>query len=239
MYQAKSFLAIIPARSGSSGLKDKNIKPLAGKPLLAHTIQAAKESAIFDYIFVSTDSQLYADIATDYGADVPFLRPSAIATGNSHANEYLVHALTSLQALGNYFDYFVLLLPTSPLRTAQDIRSGVEVLMREPQTQSVVGLYDAGHLPLISNTLPQDGSIYGFLPEQNNQNRQALPTYYTISGAFYAMDTQAFLRTKNFYGQQSKPFIMPKEHCIDVDTQLDFDFAQFLLERKSKNSTPL
>lgn len=231
MYKGKSFLAIIPARSGSSGLKDKNIKPLAGKPLLAHTIEAAKQSSVFDYIFVSTDSQAYADIAINHGANVPFLRPSTISTGDSHANEYLVHALTSLQNIGKKFDYFVLLLPTSPLRTSEDIRSGVEILTQDDKIQSVVGIYDAEHIPLISNTLPKDGSIYGFLPEKNNKNRQELPTYYTISGAFYAMNTQAFLLTKNFYGQQSRPFIMQKEHCIDVDTQLDFDFAQFLLER--------
>ena len=121
MYRDKRFLAIIPARSGSKGVKDKNIRPLHGKPLMQYSIEAARESGIMDRIFVSTDSPRYADIARAAGAEVPFLRPADIAGDRAVATDYLVHAIETYRTLGETFDYFALLQPTSPLRTGQDL----------------------------------------------------------------------------------------------------------------------
>ena len=116
MYKNKTFLAIIPARSGSKGVKDKNIKEINRKPLMAYTIEACKNSGIFDEILVSTDSVRYARIAEGFGASVPFLRPEKLASDQASSNDVILHALDEMMCIGKTFDCFMLLQPTSPLR---------------------------------------------------------------------------------------------------------------------------
>ena len=115
-------LAVITARSGSKGLKDKNIKLLGDRPLLAYSIEAAKDSGMFEKIFVSTDSELYAETARQYGADVPFLRARSIAGDNASSWDAVREAVQGYEKLGQRFDTVTLLQPTSPLRRAEDIR---------------------------------------------------------------------------------------------------------------------
>ena len=129
MYKGKRILAIIPARSGSKGMANKNISLIENKPLIAYTIEVAKESNVFDYIFVSTDSEEYAQISRQYGAEVPFLRPIELAQDTSKAVEFEQHAITALKEIGYEFDYFVRLQPTSPLRTSDDVRNVISILI--------------------------------------------------------------------------------------------------------------
>ena len=121
-------IAIIPARSGSKGLPGKNIKPLNGKPLLAYSIEAALASGRFDTVHVSTDSERYADIARQYGADEPFLRSAEASSDTASSEDAIREVLRRYEEMGQRFDAFMLLQPTSPLRTADDIRAALSLI---------------------------------------------------------------------------------------------------------------
>ena len=232
MLNDKRLIAIIPARSGSKGLPNKNIRLLNGKPLIAYSLVAAQEAEIFDEIFLSTDSQKYANIASQYGANVPFLRSDSLATDTASTWDCVNEALEQYGTMGKKFDIFVVLQPTSPLRTPQDIVTAVETMILNT-ADSVVSVCEADHSPLWYNILPKNKSIKGFVrPEIMTKTRQELPTFYRINGAIYAVDTSYFFRTQNIYDGNSFAYIMPKERSIDIDSLFDFSFAEYLLSLK-------
>lgn len=234
MFKGKRIIAIIPARSGSKGLPDKNIRPLDGKPLIAYSIVQAQETGIFDEIFLSTDSKKYAIIAEQYGANVPFFRSDKLATDTASTWDCIKEALDQYSAVGRVFDIFVILQPTSPLRLARDIIAAVETMMLN-HADAVVSVSEAHHSPLWYNTLPENKSLNGFLREEiQTKTRQALPTYYRINGAVYVVKTESFLRSQNIYDCNSFAYIMPRENSIDIDTLLDFSIAEHLLKQKKK-----
>ncbi|AHF07800.1 cytidylyltransferase domain-containing protein [Desulfitobacterium metallireducens] len=192
MYKSKRIIAIIPARSGSKGLPNKNIRNLNGKPLIAFSIDGAKETGIFDEIFLSTDSQKYANIAIEYGANVPFLRSEKLATDTASTWDCVVEALEQYHAIGKDYDIFVILQPTSPLRKAEDIINAIELMIMN-SADSVVSVCESEHSPLWYNTLPENKSLNGFLRKEIlTKPRQELPTYYRINGAIYAIKTDYF-----------------------------------------------
>lgn len=161
-------IAIIPARSGSKGLPDKNIRPLNGKPLLAYSIEAALASGLFDTVHVSTDSERYADIARQYGADEPFLRSAETSSDTASSEDAIREVLRRYEEMGQRFDAFMLLQPTSPLRTADDIRAAFGV-MEEKQAESVVSVCEVEHSPLWCNTLPPGRQYAGVHPCRRQQ----------------------------------------------------------------------
>lgn len=222
-------LAIIPARSGSKGLKDKNIKIINGKPMINYTIEAALESDIFTNIIVSTDSQKYAEIALNAGAKVPFIRPKALATDDSTTTNVIMHAITEMeQEIGEY-DYFMLLQPTSPLRTSENIK-GAYSLMKEKNANAVVSVCKTDHNPLWSSTLNESLSLDNFLDTTENRRRQALPNYYRLNGAIYLAEVSYYKKYNNFYYNDSYAYIMNKRESIDVDDIIDFKLAEILME---------
>ena len=223
-------LAIIPARSGSKGLKNKNIKELAGKPLLAYSVEAAIKSGTFDCVHVSTDSEEYADIGRKYGADVPFLRSQAMSSDSAGSWDAVKEVLANYEARGQRFDTITLLQPTSPLRTAEDI-IGAEELYKSRGAKSVVSVCEMDHSPLWSNTLPENLSMEFFNREESDLPRQALPTYYRINGAIYMVDCNFLKENIDIYRKGCFAYIMDKRRSIDIDTQLDFDIAEFLINR--------
>ena len=165
MYNNKSFLAIIPARGGSKGIKDKNIINLKGKPLIAYTLDAAIESQVFDEIVVSTDSLKIAEISKSFGAKIPFLRPKELASDNAKTVDVIIHVLNYYINQNIEFDYFMLLQPTSPLRNSKDIKNAVNLLF-EKNANSVVSVCETEHSPLWSNTLPEDLSLANFIKQE-------------------------------------------------------------------------
>lgn len=178
-------IAIIPARSGSKGLKDKNIKELNGKPLLAYSIEAALDSKQFDKVFVSTDSQIYADIAIQYGADASFLRSDKNSTDTAGSWDVVREVIDTFKSMGEEYDEIMLLQATSPLRTSEDIINAVE-LLKEKEGNAVVSLTECDHSPIWCNTLPKDCSMDGFDREEyKDLPRQSLPTFYRYNGAIY------------------------------------------------------
>ena len=224
-------LAIITARSGSKGLKDKNIKPLNGKPLIAYTIESAKLSGVFTEIMVSTDSSLYADVAKAYGASVPFLRSCELSGDHASSWDVVKEVLLRYNKdFGLCFDTVCLLQPTSPLRDAEDIRTGYQEF-EEKKADAVTAVCEMDHSPLWSMTLPESLSLKEYREKgYSDIPRQQLPKYYRVNGALYirkvnySNNNTVFLLEKKEYA-----YIMPRTRSIDIDTLLDFKLAEFLL----------
>ena len=223
-------LALIPARGGSKGLPGKNIRPLAGRPLLAWSIAAAQQAGL-DRIEVSTDTSEIAAVARQHGARVPGLRPAALATDTASSIDLALHCLDQASKRGERYKYLLLLQPTSPLRTASDIRAAFK-LLRARKGAAVVSVCPCEHHPWHSNTLPEDAAMTDFLrPELQHQGRQQLPRHYRLNGAIYLARTDYLKEQHGFIGADTYALILPPERSIDIDNQLDFDFAEFLLNR--------
>ena len=222
-------LAIIPARSGSKASKDKNIYDLNGKPLIAYSIESALASMMFDDIIVSTDSEQYADISRQYGAEVPFLR-SAETSGDS-ANSWSVvrEVVNKLSDAGREYDRIMLLQPTSPLRTAEDIENSF-VLMEEKQANSILSVVEVEHSPLWCNTIPEDGCMDHFRRlEYADLPRQELPVYYRMNGAIYLINIEE-LAMEPMFANRCYAYVMPQERSVDIDTKMDFLIAEMYLK---------
>lgn len=157
-------LGIITARSGSKGIRDKNIKKLSGKPLMAYTIESALKCKYIDKVMVSTDSDIYADIARGYGAEVPFFRSGQNSTDVAASIDVLLEVLNMYEERGLYFENFVSLQPTSPFRTENHLDEAFQ-LFYEKKADSVVSVCECEHSPLLSNVLPDDLNMYGFIRE--------------------------------------------------------------------------
>lgn len=221
-------LAIIPARSGSKGLKDKNIKLLNGKPMISYSIEAAKDAGIYSHIFVSTDSEKYGAIAEEYGAEVPFYRSARNASDMASSWDVVKEVLLKYKKLGVDFDTFTLLQPTSPLRDSRDIQSAYSLLI-EKNAIAVISVCEMEHSPLWSNTLPEDDSLDGFLNINTNKQRQALKKFYRLNGAIYMAKVKDFLDDSNLYRTGCYAYRMMSEKSIDVDTELDFKIAETII----------
>ena len=225
-------IAIITARSGSRGLKDKNILPLAGMPLIAYSIIAARESGMFREVVVSTDSEHYASIAEEYGASVPFLRSKELSGDFVGSWDVVKEVLEKYRtAFDMRFDTVCLLQPTSPLRSVQDIIGGYQEF-EEKHADSVTAVCEMEHSPLWSMTLPKDLSLKEYIKKSDGDlPRQKLPTYYRINGALY-------IRRIDYYpdGSIELPeteafaYVMPRERSIDIDTEIDFRLAEILMK---------
>lgn len=223
-------IAIIPARSGSKGLKDKNIKLLNGKPLLAYSIEEAIKSKCFDTVFVSTDSKKYADIAKKYGAEVPFLRSKNNARDKSDAWSVVRETLDNYDKLGKRFDTFTYLQPTSPLRTSKDIKNAYK-LYKELKANSIVSVCETEVSPLYCYKLPKNNLLSKVLNVENeNKRRQDIGTYYTMNGAIYLSNVNNFLKTNDIFKKRCYAYVMEKKSSIDIDDELDFKFVESLIK---------
>jgi CMP-N,N'-diacetyllegionaminic acid synthase len=230
MHNGKSLLALIPARGGSKGLPGKNLRPLAGKPLIAWTIEQALRCPAIDRVIVSTDDPAIAETATQWGAEVPFLRPSELAADDSRMVDVVLHALDWDRANNQSWGEVMLLQATSPLRELLDIKASL-ARMDECRAEAIVSVCPCEHSPMWANTLGPNGRMNEFLRMQTEGNRQDLPTYYRLNGAIYLARTDYFRRCGGFYGEQTYAVIMPNERSIDIDSPLDFELAEFLIGR--------
>lgn len=224
-------LAIIPARSGSKGLKDKNIKLLNGKPMIAYTIEAALNSGIYEDVIVSTDSEVYAEISKKFGASIPFLRPDFLSSDTATTIDVIEYILNKLKDNGKEYEYFTILQPTSPLRTAKHIKEAKNLLLKKGGN-SVISVCEVDHSPLWCNTLEEDLSLDNFISKNNNKNRQLLKKFYRLNGAIYIVKIDYFFKYKNFYYDKSFAYVMDKFSSLDIDDEFDFEFATFLINYK-------
>lgn len=223
-------LAIIPARSGSKGVIDKNIRDLNGKPLMGYSIEAAIKSECFDEVMVSTDSRKYADIAISCGAKVPFLRSPENSSNQATSWEVVKEVLNRYGEKGIRFEMVALLQPTSPFRTADDIIGAYEIY-KEKQAVSVVSVCETEVSPLLCNTLQTGNSLEGFLsPEIRGRRRQDLPQYYRVNGAIYMYRAGNPDIQFELYGKGSYAYIMGQEKSVDIDTEYDFFLAEQMMK---------
>jgi CMP-N-acetylneuraminic acid synthetase len=224
-------LAIIPARAGSKGLPGKNIRVLAGRPLIGWSIAAARQCSMIDHVIVSSDGDAILEVARAEGADV-VRRPAALAADDSLPKDAVRHVLNELETRGHApFDVVVLLQPTSPLRTAGDITACIDVL-QDRNADSVATAAEVEHHPARIWTLDGDGR-----PSPYREGdciwapRQALEKAFALNGAVYAVRVGPFLAdpTPSFIFGDSRLVIMPRERSIDIDTLFDFRIAEQLL----------
>ena len=222
-------LAVVPARSGSKGIPDKNLVDLAGRPLIAHTIEAARASKLVSRLIVSTDDQRIAEAARQAGAEVPFLRSGELATDEAGNVDVFIDAIERMRREGFAGPWAMLLQPTSPLRTADDIDSAGG-LMQERQADVVVSVCEAEPHPWLA--MQADGQNWlhpaGF-SGRAQPGRQAFPPMYTLNGAIYLVDIDSFLERRSMYGARTAGYLMPRERSVDIDTPIDLQFCRFLL----------
>lgn len=235
MIQNKSILAIIPARGGSKGLPQKNILPLAGKPLIAWSIEAAKKSKYIDECIISTDSKDIQNIAKKHGGYAPFLRPAKFSLDESPTIEALIHALDFYKKKLKVFDYLVLLEPTSPLRDKDDIDLAIETLnSKRDIAESIVGVtkVEAAH-PAFDIKINDKGLIEPYETKSFKiLRRQEITDLFYFEGSLYISSIESLLREKSFYHNKTLPFIMPRWKSLEIDEMLDFIAAEAFIKNK-------
>lgn len=213
-------LGIIPARGGSKGIPGKNIRRVDGRPLLAYTVDAARASAMLTRTIVSTDSPAIARVARRCGAEVPFLRPAALAADRSPTVDAVAHALATLERIdGQTFDYVAILEPTSPLRTADDIDRSLRLLVRSG-ADSVVSVCELPHHQHPSKLMRLSGAalqeVRGPASGGRVARRQELEPLYYRNGAIYACTTR-LVRAGRLFGGRCVPYLMRPDATIDID----------------------
>ncbi len=219
-------ISIIPARAGSKGIPKKNIIALAGKPLIAWSIDASLKSKYINRTIVSSDDEDILHISKKLGAET-IKRPKSLARDNSPTEPVLVHALRQLKSKEGYVpDIFVLLQPTSPLRNHQDINNALELMLKDRNASAVISVYNMQHHPLKSFMRGKTGYLrgiinnkYPFMPRQN------LPQVLMPNGAIYIVKTKTFLRKHQLLTQKTLPYIMSESKSVDVDTLDDLRVA--------------
>ena len=225
-------LAIIPARAGSKGVVNKNLKMLFNKPLIAHTILSAIESKGIDRIVVSTDSEEIAKIAIQYGAEVPALRPANISQDNSKILDSYKFILNELKKVGDVYQSFVALQPTSPFRSVTDIDEAI-LLYKKNNIDSVVSFVKQSHPIEWSRVIHKDNT-FSDLGLNIIANRQMYKETYHFNGAIFVINSK-LLKQDKFYTKNSLAYIMPRSRSLDIDTDEDFLYAEFLIQKNNSN----
>lgn len=227
-------LGLIPARGGSKGIPRKNLRPLAGKPLLCWTAEAALAARRLARVVVSTDDPEIAELARACGVEVPFMRPPELAGDAAPTLPAVVHALEWLAGRGERFDAVCLLQPTSPLRRAADIDGAVE-LMERTGADSVISFVDTGEKhPARMKVLDAEGRVVDppFAEEYEGKRRQDLPRLYLREGSIYLTRTPVLLEEGRFQGDDCRAWIVPEERAINVDTPFDLLLAELLIRHE-------
>lgn len=221
-------IAIVTARSGSKGIKDKNIKAMAGRPMMAYSIEAAIKSKLFEKVMVSTDSTEYAKIALQCGAEVPFLRSAETSGDSAGSWEAVREVLDGYRNIGHMFDTFCLLQPTSPLRTSADIVSAYNLLSIK-DADAVTSVCECEYPMEFMMTLDGSMSLKEFRRNEIDLPRQMLPTYYRLNGAIFVRRIQYKSDKIVIKSDEEYAYVMGTEKSIDIDTLEDFEYAEYLL----------
>ena len=229
-------LALVPARRGSKGLPLKNIRPLGGKPLLAWPIEAARQSRYVDRVVISTDDAEFAAIAQAAGADAPFLRPTELASDTAPSIAFITHAIETLAAAGELYDYLVLLEPTSPLTEALDVDTALETLVaRRADADAIVGVTAmVSNHPAFAVRLNAGGLMEPFAAPNFGQlpRRQDTEPLYSLDGSLYISTTAALLREGGFCHQRTLPYLTPRWKSLEVDDLVDFICIEAVLAHR-------
>ncbi|MDW7777164.1 MAG: acylneuraminate cytidylyltransferase family protein [Methanosarcinales archaeon] len=232
MYEHKIY-AIIPARGGSKGLIDKNIKPLNGKPLICYTIVESLKSKLLCRVFVSTDSPSIAKISKNCGAEI-IDRPGEFARDESPTIDAIFHAIDTMKDASDK-DIIILLQPTSPLRNTTDIDTALDIFMKT-DCDSVISMSEVKHSPYWYFKYEDDKFKPLFGNKGLKMRRQGLPDVYMPNGAIYITTVKSLYKNNGFYCDKIVPYIMPPERSIDIDEEIDFKLAELLIQEGATNA---
>ena len=225
-------LGLIPAKGGSTRLAKKNIRPLAGRSLLAWTAEAARASGLLDHLIVSTEDEEVAAAARALDIDVPFLRPLELARDPAGVVQVALHALETLEAAGERYDTLVTMLPTCPLRSADDIRGAYELFTARGRP-FVLSVSEFEHTPFAALGPTEDGRLEPYMPQYFGRKSQEMPRAYRPNGAVHVLDVAAFRRAKSDLAQPLVGYVMPRERSFDIDTEDDLRAAEVHLALKA------
>ena len=230
MKNQKSILGLVTARGGSRGIPKKNIVPINGKPLIAWTIEAALRANTIDRCIVSTDSMEIADVCRRYGAEVPFMRPAELAGDHSDHMQVVVHALEwVLKEDGECPEWVVLLQPTSPLRSGEDIDAAFELAIKH-DADSIIGVTELDLHPYFARKISAEGTLENFMRTPSGYlPRQKLPSAYHENGAIYLGRRDILLKNRSWYTKRTYPYIMPPERSLDINTPWDLYLASLII----------
>ena len=225
-------LAVIPARGGSKGLPGKNIRPFAGLPLISHSILCGQLCPEIDRLIVSTDSPAIADIARQYGAEVPFMRPSELAQDDTPLWSVLQHSLEMIERQeGRQYDMLLLLDPTSPARLPKDIAGAVDRLRSTPTADGIIGVSEPDFNPIWHCVVERDGWMADLFEEgARYQRRQEAPPVYRINGSLYIWRTRLLRSQPDWrpYGRHLL-YVIPELRAMSIDTLSEFERAEVLV----------
>ena len=228
-------VGVITARGGSRSVPKKNIALLGGKPLIAWTIEAALRSRVLDRVIVSTDDDEIADVSRRYGVEVPFKRPAELARDDSSHIAVMTHAMHWLESQKAWKpEYVMLLQPTSPLRTTEDIQAAVDLALAK-QADSVVSVCVARPHPYLTMQITSAGTLADFMggtPQHLDRRRQEFPPAYALNGAIFLTRRRILLDQRTFYPARTFAHVMPPERSLDIDDRWDLDLANVLMEHR-------
>lgn len=218
-----SVAALISARGGSKGIVGKNIRPLAGKPLIAYSVLAALQAATVNVVYLSSDDPEIISVACHYGAQAPFVRSANLASDTAASIDVVLDALDRLPT----HDIWLLLQPTSPLRTAHDIDAVIEI-MNSTGASSCVSVMETVDHPWLVYRSDQDGGLESYcdIPPNASCRRQDLPEAYVLNGAIYAFRPEWIKRERQFVGEGTRFWLMPRERSVDIDNNEDLVAAE-------------
>ena len=225
---SRNVIAIIPARGGSKGIIKKNLRLLAGKPLLYYSIRAAQKSNTIDYLVVSTDDDEIADVASGEGATVA-KRPAEISSDESPTIDAIFHVLHQCDAQGLHPEIVIQLQPTSPFRTSSDIDAALELFLQS-DCDSVISVSEVTHPPHWGMFIEGPYLHPLFDQEALRMRRQDLPKTYLPNGAIYIASAATLKQTRSFYCKKTKPYVMPAEKSLDIDSEFDLLLAEALMK---------
>lgn len=230
MIRGLKVLALITARGGSKGLPGKNVRPLADKPMIIWTVEAALGSALVDRVIVSSDDPGIIAAATGAGAEAPFIRPNHLATDEATSEEVVIHALDTLK---ESFDVLVLLQPTSPLRTAEDVDAAIRLCI-DTGAPSCISVVEPAKPPYWMYHMDSTGRLARLLDPGEAKRRQDLPTTWAANGAVFVARIPWFRENLRFVGEGTVGSPMPAERSVDIDTSLDFQLAEILMQSRDR-----
>lgn len=232
----KKMTVIIPARGGSKGLPKKNIKNFCGKPLIAWTIIAAQNSKYVDRVIVSTDCSEIAEVAKKYGAEIPFLRPTELATDNSPAIDAYIYTIEKLnQNLIKPIENFIVLQPTSPLRNSAHIDEAAKLFF-DLKPDSLLSVYENPFMIQWVKLINENGFLKDLKKSKVQLNRQEESKTYLLNGAILILKLSLIKKKRKFISKKSLPFVMERKFSVDIDDEIDFYFAEKILEKIKKHN---
>jgi CMP-N-acetylneuraminic acid synthetase len=236
-------LAVVPARGNSKGVPRKNIRPLAGAPLLAWTVECARRSRLVADVAVSTDDEEIRAIGVQYGALAPFLRPAELATDRALAVPTIQHAVGEMEAFrGRRYDVVVMLQPTSPLKLSDDIDNALSQLLDTPDATGIISVVhvDNWHPMKMKKFLGGDrmsGQMVDYeRPPKENPPRQELPPVYMVNGVLYATRRNVLMNGGSFQGTHCLGYVMPAERSVNIDSEVDFVIAEYEVQRQGRSA---